>query len=101
MNAEFYNRIAQPEHPALRDLAKQARSDVEAALTEWGLEEISPSVVRNLSFTYYHDWEHDDPECLLVIQDSGPLYDRHRNELQAIRNLRTDPDPLELVSLHR
>jgi uracil-DNA glycosylase len=101
MHSEFFNRIAQPEHPALGDLADQARTGVENTLMDWGLENVSQSVVRNLSFTYYHDWEHDDPNCLLVIQDPGPLYDRHQDEVQAIRDLGTDPDPLELISLHR
>lgn len=101
MNAEFFNRIAQPEHPEIRDLVHEADARVEKTLTDWGLENVSSSVVRNLSFTYYHDWEHDDPECVLVIQDPGPLYDRHKDEVQAIRNLGTDPHPSELVSLHR
>lgn len=101
MDPEFFSRIAQPEHPELKDLADQAQTGVEDTLSEWSLENVSQSVIRNLSFTYYHNWKHDDPNCVLLIQDPGPLYDRHKNEVQTIRDLGTDPDPLDLTSLHR
>jgi len=101
MNSEFVNRIAEPEHPELQNLADEARNGVREALTDWGWTNPDDVTVRNLSFTYYHDWEHDDPDCMFLIQDPGPVYDRHRQEFEAIRNLDPAADPLELVSLHR
>ena len=101
MNAKFFSRIANPEEPELQNLSKIARSSVEEKLSDWGLTEIPEHTIRNLSFTYYHDWEHDDPDNMLLIQDPGPLYDRHRGEVQAFRDLGPDPEPTDLVSLHR
>jgi len=101
MNNDFMDRIANPEHPELQRLAEQARSGVYEALTEWGWTDPDPETVRNLSFTYYHDWERDDPDCVFLVQDPGPVYDRHRQEFGTIRDIGGDPDPLDLVSLHR
>lgn len=100
MDPAFVDAIADPTDPRLQELAEQARTGVRESLVEWGMDP-DPELVRNLSFTYYHDWTRDDPDAMLLVQDPGEVSDRHQQEAEAIRDLGVDPAPLERVSLNR
>lgn len=101
MDESFFQQLTDPQRDSLSALFVEAQEGVEATLAEWGMGDVHPAVVENLAFTYYHDWTSESPSVVFLVQDPGPLYDRHRDEVAAIRELGPDPDPRRLIDLHQ
>ena len=94
------SRIDQPSHPRLQQLQAEAIDSVEAVLSEAGMPR-SEEVSRRLSYTYYYDWETDDPEYVLLVQDPGNLHERHLAELRPANVLRGDCALSDQIGVYR
>ena len=78
---KLFSEIDKPTEPTLRELQQTAIGSVETVLSDTGFrtrEEVS----RRLSYTFYYDWETDDPDIVLLVQDPGNLHERHPSELR-------------------
>jgi|GEM_PF-1408555 len=94
------SQIDEPAHPELRELQQTATERVESVLAEAGMprkEEVS----RRLSYTFYYDWETDDPDYVLLVQDPGNLQKRHLTELRPQNPLAGDCTVREQIAVYR
>lgn len=80
-------QIDDPEHPVLRDQLSAAMQQSRQILDGTAIPEVTDGVVRRLSYTYYYDWETDDPDYMLLVQDPGNLHTRHLDELRGTNPL--------------
>lgn len=76
------DQIDDPDHPRLQTVLEQAVEEVRAVVAEADAPAVSESVLRRLAYTYYYDWETDDPDYMLLVQDPGRLQPRHLEILQ-------------------
>lgn len=91
----FIERIERPESDALSELRDEAAHDVRESLQGSGFD-TTPEIVRKSTYTYYYDWERDDPEYVFLVQNPGTLSRRH--EMKGIRASRS---PIEYVRTYR
>lgn len=82
MAQKILRQTDDPQHPLLRELLEKAVDESESVLRTSNIEDVSEDVIRRLSYTYYYDWETDDPDYMLLVQDPGNLHERHLDELR-------------------
>lgn len=95
LDGRIIEKIEYPESPALRDLLDQAREHAQEELTSAGVE-VSSSDVNKSTYTYYHDWEREDPIYAFIVQNPGQLQRRH--EMEGIREAQS---PLDYVRTYQ
>lgn len=71
MNREFVRRIEDPQPLALQRLQDEAREAVRERLAEYDIHDVPDWVLTKLTYTYYHDWEADDPDYVFLLEDPG------------------------------
>jgi len=98
---ELIGRIDTPDHPTLRTLQQQAIDEIRPIIADADIPEVSEGVIRRLSYTYYYDWETDDPEYIWLVQDPGNLRDRHLSELRGANPIADGCSPREQISVYR
>lgn len=101
MDAEFLERIENPRSRILEELFESAVENVEKQLREYGATNLDDWALRKIAYTYYYDWENDDPDYVFLLEDPGNLNDRHTRAVQRIEKLEDDYDPLSLVDIYR
>jgi len=101
MDAEFLERIENPRSRTLEQLFESAVENVEKQLREYGATDLDEWALKKIAYTYYYDWESDDPNYVFLLEDPGNLNGRHTREIQRIENLKDDYDPLSLVGIYR
>jgi len=89
-----------PDDPELRRLQSDAKEHVEEVAHAAGLFP-DKHAIRRLSYTYYYDWETDDPDFMLLLQDPGNLHKRHLEELQPENPLEGGCTRREQVHIYR
>lgn len=94
------SQIDEPAHPELRELQQTATERVESILMEDGMP-CREEVCRRLSYTYYYDWETDDPDYVLLVQDPGNLQKRHLSELRPQNPLAGECTAREQIAIYR
>lgn len=100
-NKDFINRIEYPDDTVLQSLRDDACETTQHRLEKWGFPDIDDSTIRKLSYTYYYDPSHDDPDYVFLLQDPGALQRRHTEELDRLKAI-DDQSPLtELVNIYR
>ena len=100
MNSEYLDRIEHPAPRTLEQLRDKAIQNVKETLPNRSVDVHDPAVFRKLAFTYYYDWESDDPSYMMVSEDPGGIQSRHTSDLIDFAELSGD-DPLEQVSIYR
>lgn len=100
MKSEYLDRIEHPEPRTLEQLRDKAIQNVKETLPNRSVDVHDPAVFRKLAFTYYYDWESDDPSYMMVSEDPGGIQSRHTSDLIDFAELSGD-DPLEQVSIYR
>lgn len=101
MDAEFLERIENPRSRILKELFESAVENVREQLKEYGATGIDEWALRKIAYTYYYDWETDDPDYVFLLEDPGNLNQRHTREVRRIEALRDDYDPRSLVDIYR
>lgn len=101
MDAEFLERIENPRSRILEELFESAVEKVEKQLREYDATNLDDWALRKIAYTYYYDWENDDPNYVFLLEDPGNLNDRHTRAVQRIEKLEDDYDPLSLVDIYR
>lgn len=71
MNEEFLRRIENPQKLPLQRLQEEARDAVRDRLAQYDMTDVPNWVIRKLTYTYYHDWETDDPDYVFLLEDPG------------------------------
>ncbi|AOW79813.1 hypothetical protein HTSR_0620 [Halodesulfurarchaeum formicicum] len=94
------SRIDTPSNPELQQLQQQAIDNVEEVLSDVGMA-YSEELCRRLSYTYYYDWETDDPDYVLLVQDPGNLQERHLSELRPENPLTGNWTARKQISVYR
>ncbi|GAA0507744.1 Uracil DNA glycosylase superfamily protein [Halorubrum aquaticum] len=97
---KLLSEIDEPTQPALQELQETAIDSVETVLSDAGFP-IREEVCRRLSYTYYYDWETDDPDIVLLVQDPGNLHERHLSELRPHNPLAGECSPREQIGVYR
>jgi len=69
-------------------------------LPNQSVEVYDASVFRKFTFTYYYDWETDNPDFMMVSEDFGELNERHTSDLIAVAEL-PDDEPLAQIAIYR
>lgn len=93
--------IDDPDPTLLRELLDEAMAETEAQLAETDVPDISDGLIRRLSYTYYYDWEVDDPDYMLLVQDPGNLQERHLEELRDENPLADGCSKREQIDVYR
>lgn len=101
MDAEFLERIENPRSRILEELLESAVENVEGQLREYGATDLDEWTLRKIAYTYYYDWEEDDPDYVFLLEDPGNLNQRHTRAIRRIEALKDDYDPLSLVDIYR
>jgi hypothetical protein len=86
---DLLSRIDQPTQHELQALQKTAINAVESVLSEAGFPG-RPEVSKRLSYAFYYDWETDDLDYVLLVQDPRNLHERHLSELRPHNPLACD-----------
>jgi len=97
---KLLSQIDQPTHPKLQELQSAAIDNVEDVLKNAGISR-REEVCRRLSYTFYYDWEVDDPDYVLLVQDPGNLHERHLSELEPNNPLTGECSTREQISIYR
>ena len=93
--------IDDPAHPVLRELHGDAMAATREVLDDADVPDVSEGVIRRLSYTYYFDWETDDPEYMLLVQDPGSLQQRHLEELRDSNPLADGCSKRDQIQIYR
>lgn len=72
MNPDSVRSIEQPDELQLQQLQESVWETVVDVLEGAEIHDISEWVVRTTGYTYYHDWEPDQPEFVFRLEDLGP-----------------------------
>lgn len=86
LDESFVRRIENPDDERLRTLLADAMKKTRERLQRFDVPELEERLIRRLAYTYYYDWENDDPRFLFVVQDPGNLQRRHLDELDRFRD---------------
>lgn len=73
MDAEFLERIENPRSRILEDLFESAVENVEKQLRDYGATNLDDWALRKIVYTYYYDWQEDDPNYVFLLEDPGSL----------------------------
>lgn len=101
MNNQFIDRIETPSSRVLEDVFENAVQNVQGQLNEYGASDLDEWALRKIAFTYYYDWETDDPNYVFLLKDPGPLNERHTRELERIAQLKNGYEPRDLIEIYR
>jgi hypothetical protein len=101
MNADFLERIDQPRSLTLERLLDSAIENVDEQLREYGAHSVDDWALRKIAYTYYYDWEEDDPDYVFLLEDPGNLNQRHTREVRRIEALKEEHEPLDMVDIYR
>jgi hypothetical protein len=101
MNKEFLDRIENPRSRTLERLFESAVENVEEQLREYGATNVDEWALRKIAYTYYYDWEEDDPNYVFLLEDPGNLNQRHTRQVRRIAHLKDEYDPLSLIDIYR
>jgi len=97
---DLLSLIDQPTQPELQALQETATDAIEPVLSQAGFS-VRSEVCRRLSYTFYYDWETDDPDYLLLVQDPGNLHERHLSELRPHNPLADDCSARDQIGVYR
>ena len=97
---KILSEIDEPTEPTLRELQQTAIGEVGTVLSEAGFS-VQDEVARRLSYTYYYDWETDDPDIVLLVQDPGNLHERHLSELRPYNPLAGECSARDQIGVYR
>lgn len=95
------DEIDDPAAPDLRELQRDAMAATRDVLAAADIHKVSEGVIRRLSYTYYFDWETDDPEYMLLVQDPGSLQERHLEELRGSNPLADGCSKRDQIQVYR
>lgn len=98
MNKEFIEEIEHPSAPRQQKLYKAGREVTLERLEKHAVEDLDDITIRRLNYTYYHNWEENDPRCMFLIRDPGTPGDHVVSEIVEID--RTD-DVLDLIDIYQ
>lgn len=101
MNAAFVDGIAEPSHPQMQTLQRQAQETVTDRLAQYDIESVPDHVLQQLTYTYYHDWETDDPSYVFLLEDPGTPGEHVIHEISAYADLGADPDIWDTIAIDR
>ena len=101
MDAEFLSQIENPRSHILEELLESAVTDVEEHQQTYDDVNLDEWAVRKMAFTYYYNWETDNPDFVFLLTDPGSIDERHMREAQRIAALKNEYDPLSLVDIYR
>jgi hypothetical protein len=101
MNREFVEQIEAPESLPLQRLQEEATEAVSNRLRQYDMEDVPEWVVRKLTWTYYHDWETDDPDFVFLLEDPGIPGEHVVLETQEYAELGEDYDPHDAIQIDR
>lgn len=101
MNAEFLQEIEEPQNLQLQQLLADSRTAVEAELAEHNIDGLNDDTLTRFSYTYYHDWETDDPDYVFLLEDPGMPGEHVIMEAAALARRAGQPPSRELVSVFR
>lgn len=101
MNPSFLRRIEDPETAHRRELLADARDVARERLAEYGVREVDDDTLTRLAYTYYHDWERDDPSVVFLLEDPGTPGEHVVAEVAAISDVDATAAPLDLVAVYR
>jgi hypothetical protein len=71
MNSEFVAQIEHPESRYLQETQQSAYENVRDRLSEHHMTDVPERVLEKLTYTYYHDWEQNDPSYFFLLADPG------------------------------
>lgn len=101
MDAEFVNRIENPRSRTLEQLFERALENVEEQLRDYGATDQDEWALKKIAYTYYYNWDEDDPDYVFLLEDPGNLNERHTREIRRIEVLKDEFDPLALIDIYR
>mgnify|MGYP005864382449 CR=1 FL=1 len=97
---KLFSEIDEPTEPTLQELQQTAIDNVNTVLSDAEFptqEEVS----RRLSYTFYYDWETDDPDIVLLVQGPGNLHERHLSELRPHNPLAGECSARDQIAVYR
>lgn len=97
---DLLSRIDQPSQSELQALQETAIDSVESVLSQTDFPN-QTATSRRLSYTFYYDWETDDPDYVLLVQDPGNLHERHLSELRPTNPLAGECSLRDQISVYR
>lgn len=98
MDEEFIHKIERPDSPQQQDLYDEGIEITENRLEKFGINGLSESTRRRLNYTYYHNWEHDDPQLMFLIRDPGKPGD---HVVAETRNIDRNEKILDLIDIYQ
>lgn len=101
MNPAFIEQIESPSAPVLQEVLDNAVQNVRAQVRADSSLDVDDWTLRKLAFTYYYDWNTDDPDYVFLLEDPGQVHERHTREVDRIAQLEEAYDPRELIAIYR
>lgn len=101
MNEEFVASIEQPDKLQLQQLQESAREAVIDRLADYDMYDVPDWVIRKLTYTYYHDWETDDPSYVFLLEDPGIPGEHVVLETAEYAELGEGYDPHDVIQIDR
>lgn len=98
MNEQFIDRLEQPRSLALEELFEAAVDNVTEQLREYGAKNVDEWALGKIAYTYYYDWEHDDPDVVFLLEDPGHLNQRHTRRVRRLEALQETYTPRAVLS---
>lgn len=101
MNSAFVSGIENPDRLQLQEQQASAREVVEERLRSYDMTEVPDYVLRKLTYTYYHDWETDDPQFMFLLADPGVPGEHVIMEVADYVGLEPGYDPHDAIQIDR
>jgi hypothetical protein len=101
MDPDFVRSIEHPDELQLQQLQESAWETVLEVLEGYDIRDIPDWVVRKMTYTYYHDWETDEPEYVFLLEDPGSPGAHVVLESEEYASLGEGCDPLDAIQVDR
>lgn len=101
MDNSFLRRIEDPDRLQLQKQQDAAKAAVKERLAAYDMQDVPESALRKLTYTYYHDWQTDDPQFMFLLEDPGIPGEHVLLEIEEYASLGADYTPRQAIQVDR